>query len=181
MVAQTHRPDFYSPDLKDWKPGLGLARMTSVVTRDEKCWWLLQVRLTPYNASKAGLKYDPLTWAGTPLIRVIWVNRDGHLAEYQEWLEDGEEVSVPAVWELSVDEVIDMADSFSAVGVGQTQEWLAEAQASSTLIDDICNWEFQKSEMAFNKSTFGPAGKVQRNGFPRELRERKLRDSNWRK
>src|SRR3990167_11277751 len=111
--------------------------MTGVVDVNEKCWWLLQVRLTPYSASKAGLKYDPDTWTGTPLIRVIWVNRDGHLAEYHEWLRDGEEVSVPSAWALSVEEVIFMADQHSALGAEQTEQWLRQAQDESTLIEDI--------------------------------------------
>src|SRR3990167_4131630 len=86
--------------VSNWKPELGIARMTDTIDVNEKCYWLLQVRLTPYIASHAGLKYNPESWQGTPLIRVIWVNRNGHLAEYQEWLKGGCEVQVPSVWEL---------------------------------------------------------------------------------
>ena len=154
--------------------------MAQSIDRNEKAYWLLQVRVTPYNASRAGLKYEPQTWQGTPLIRVIWVNRGGHLAEYQEWLKSGEEVQVPSVWELTVAELIDMADGYSLRGVEQTQVWLKEAQESSTLIDDVVEWEMQKTEMAHNRSNFGSAVKVQRNGFPQELRRRKLRESSRR-
>lgn len=163
---------------KDFSPALGIARMTDVIDRNEKAFWLLQVRLTPYNASRAGLKYDPVHWQGTPLIRVIWVNRDGHLSEFQEWLAEGEEVQVPGAWELTVDEVIHLADQHSALGGKQTLEWLWEAQATSTLIEDAVTWEAQKSAMVRNRSTFGPSGRVQRNGFPAELRSKKFRESN---
>lgn len=162
---------------KDFSPTLGIARMTDVVDGNEKCFWLLQVRLTPYNASKAGLKYDPSSWSGTPLIRVVWVNRGGHLAEYQEWLDDGEEVQVPSLWERTVDEVIFDADQYSAIGSLQTYEWAKEAQASSTLIHDAITFHEQKTEMAFNRSSFGPSVSVQRNGFPAHLRASKLRES----
>ena len=181
-MRSTHVPDFFAPVPKDWKPSLGIARMADVIDRNEKAWWLLQVNMTPYNASRAGLKYDPPSWSGRPLIRVIWVNRNGHLAEYQEILESGQEVQVPSVWELSVDEVIHMADQYSHIGVESTEQWLKEAQGESTLLEDVIAWEQQKTEMAFNRSTFGPSGRVQRNGFPRELRQEKLRESNraWR-
>ena len=161
-------------ELKNWKPELGLARMASVVDGNEKCFWLLQTFLTPYNASRAGLKYDPKTWSGRPLIRVIWVNRDGHLAEFQQWLEDGEEVQVPSAWELTVDEVIDIANMNSALGKEDSDAQLAELQANSTLIQDAIEWEFQKTEMAHNRSQFGPKGKIQRNGFPAPLRQQKF-------
>jgi hypothetical protein len=177
-MRTTYQPDAYTPEIKNWKPGI--ARMTSYLDVNEKAYWLLQVHLTPYNASKAGLKYDPLKWTGRPLIRVVWVNRDGHLAEFQEWLEHGEEVQVPCVWELSVAEAIDAADAYSAIGSQQTTEWLLQAQAESTLISDSIEWEFQKTEMAQNRSVFGPGGAIQRNGFPHELRRRKLRESSMR-
>lgn len=152
--------------------------MTTVIDPNEKAYWLLQVNLTPYIASRAGLKYEPRDWKGTPLIRVVWVNRGGHLAEFQQWLGEGHPVSIPAVWELTVDEVIDAADSFSALGLKQTQEWMQEAHETSTLIEDAVNWEFQKQEMAMNRSTFGPHQNVQRNGFPIELRRQKLLESS---
>lgn len=173
-----YQPVLYAPTPANFKPELGIARMTQVIDRNEKAFWLLQVRLTPYNASKAGLKYEPETWTGRPLIRVIWVNRDGHLAEFQEWLEDGDECQVPCVWELNVEEAIFMADRYSTIGVEQTREWMLQAQAESTLIEDAIEWEHQKSEMALNRSTFGPVGKVQRNGFPQELRKQKFAESN---
>lgn len=182
MPTSAHVAESFAPTPNDWKPGLGLARMTDVIDRNEKVFWLLQVRLTPFNASKAGIKYDPLHWQGTPLIRVIWVNRGGHLAEYQEWLESGEEVQIPGAWEINVDEAIDLADAYSATGTDQTVAWLKEAQESSTLIDDVIRWEEQKSLMARNRSTFGPTGHLQRNGFPVGLRQEKFRASNraWR-
>ena len=182
MHSSARRADGYVAVPNDWKPGLGIARMASSVQRNEKCYWLLQVRVTPYNASKAGLKYEPLRWSGTPLIRVIWVNRGDHLAEYQEWLEDGEEVQVPSAWQLNVDEAIDVADQYSNLGSAQTAEWLQEAQATSTLIEDAVQWEEAKSLMARNRSMFGPSGQVQRNGFPQQLRAQKFLESNrvWR-
>lgn len=182
MSTSTYVADGFVPTPKDFSPALGIARMTDVVNRNEKAFWLLQVHLTPYNAAKAGMKYEPHTWQGRPLIRVIWVNRDGHLAEYQEWLDEGEEVQVPCVWELSVEEAIYAADRYSHLGSEDTAKWLAEAQAESTLIEDVIRWEEQKSEMARNRSTFGAAQRVQRNGFPMQLRDAKFRESNrmWR-
>ena len=177
MRSTAYRPE-YTPDIKEWKPGI--ARMTNYLDINEPCYWLLQVNITPYNASRAGLKYDPKTWSGRPLIRVVWVNRDGHLAEYQEWLESGSEVQVPSYWALSVDEAVFEADQFSALGSSQTQEWLKEAQESSTLIEDAVEYEFQKTEMALNRSQFGPAGKTQRNGFSQELRRKKFYESSMR-
>jgi hypothetical protein len=165
---------------KDWKPELGLSRMATVIDPNEKCFWLLQTYLTPYNASFAGRKYEPATWSGRPLIRDIWVNRGGHLAEFQEWLESGEEVQVPSIWELSVDEVINIADMNSAFGKDESVKQMAELQANSTLIEDVIAWEFQKSEMAQNRSQFGPKGKIQRNGFPQLLRQQKFLESrHW--
>jgi hypothetical protein len=170
-----YQPETFSPTPREWRPGI--ARMTNVIDRNEKCYWLLQVRLTPFNASKAGIKYDPKSWSGTPLIRVIWVNRGGHLAEWQEWLEDGEEVQVPAIWELSVEEVIYEADQYSQLGKQQTEQWMWQAQAESTLIEDAVEQAFQLSEMANNRSQFGPSGKTQRNGFPQALRQKKFLES----
>lgn len=164
----------------NWKPQLGIARMTEWVDANEKAYWLLQVHLTPYVASHAGLKWKPQDWKGTPLVRVIWVNRGGHLAEYHELLKGGCEVQVPSVWELDVDEAIYTADQYSHIGSLDTAKWLREAQESSTLIEDVITWEEQKSKMAMNQSTFGPAQTVQRNGFPQELRRQKLRESNVR-
>jgi hypothetical protein len=167
-------------ELKNWKPELGLSQMTSVAHGNEKCYWLLQTFLTPYNASRAGYKYEPSTWAGTPLIRVIWVNRNGHLAEFQQWLEGGEEVQVPSLWELTVDEVIDIADMNSAMGNEEAVKQMAELQANSTLIDDVIEWEEKKSLMAKNCSQFGPNGKTARNGFPQPLRQAKIFESrHW--
>lgn len=170
----------YTPEIKDFAPGLNIARMTSVIDRNEPVYWLLQVRLTPYNASKAGMKYEPETWAGTPLIRVMWVNRSGHLAEFQEWLDSGEECSVPGMWAINVEEAIDLANEYSALGVEQTREWMFQAQEESTLIEDAIEWEFQKTEMAKNRSSFGPSVNVQRNGFSQELRRLKFAESDAR-
>ena len=175
-----YQPSTFAPTPHDFKPELGIARMTTVIDRNEPCYWLLQVRLTPYNASKAGFKYEPATWTGTPLIRVVWVNRDGHLAEFQEWLDEGEEVQVPGVWEINVEEAIFLADQYSTLGIEQTREWMLQAQAESTLIEDAIAWEYQKTEMAQNRSSFGPAVSVQRNGFSQELRRLKFAESNQR-
>ena len=164
-------------EIANWKPELGIARMTSYALPNEPCFWLMQVRVTPYNASKAGVKYEPASWQGRPLIRVIWLNRDGHLAEFQQWLEDGEEVSVPSGWGLTVDEAVDCADEYSHLGVAQSQEWALQAQEESTLIEDVIESKYQLAEMVNNRSQFGPAGKTQRNGFPQPLRQEKLLES----
>ncbi len=165
-------------ELQNFNPKLGIAPMTSYVTPNEKIWYLLQTFLTPYNASMMGLKYTPETFSGTPLIRVIWVMRDGRLTEYQEMLEEGVEVQVPGAWAITVDEAIDAAERYFVLGQQQTQEWMEQAQDESTLIEDSIDQAFQFSAMAKNKSQFGPAGHTQRNGFPIELRDRKFRESN---
>lgn len=169
-------------EINNFNPKLGLMPMTSYVLPNEPIWFLLQTWLTPYNASAAGKKYDPETFSGTPLIRVIWVNRNGRLSEYQEWLEEGTEVQVPGAWAITVDEAIDAANKYFHLGMAQTEEWLEEAQATSTLIEDAVDQAFQFSAMAKNKSQLGPYGNTQRNGFPIELRDGKFRESNqkWR-
>ena len=103
--------------------------------------------------------------------QIIVVNRDDKLVE---WWDDlgaaeqfkGPEFDVPSLWEHSVAELRDIAASKRDDETWVT--YMAEQRADSTLIEDFLTQVEEHWKLIYNRSTFGPGGHTQRNGFPRK-------------
>lgn len=130
--------------------------VTVAIRQDEMAW-----ELREFN--KAGVGYRRY--------QVITVVRDDKLTE---WWDDlgpaaeffGEGFIIPSLFEHSVAELREMAEI--AREDNGFEDFAAEQQAESTLISDYINQMEERWEVIYNRSTFGPGGQTQRNGFPRK-------------
>ena len=91
---------------------------------------------------------------------------------------DATEIFYPSFGENSVGQLQELAerDRHSDKWAERGRERLAE----STLIADILRQEEALIDVKANRSNFGPGVSVQRNDFPREAANRKLRSKNGR-
>ena len=91
---------------------------------------------------------------------------------------DATEIFYPSFGENSVAQLQELAerDRHSDKWAKRRREQLAE----STLIADILRQEETLIDVKANRSNFGPGVSVQRNDFPREAANRKLRRKNGR-
>ncbi len=136
------------------------------VMKDEPCWGL-------WEGPKNG------RW-----IQRVFVVRGDAIAKFEtdygpmtKW-PDAVEIMYPSFGENSVAQLRELAerDRHSDKWAKRGRERLAE----STLIQDILRHEEALIDVKANRSHFGPGISVERNDFPREAANRKLRNRNGR-
>lgn len=149
-----------------------ITQITDYVDMDEKCWYLAEIVSTPVAM---GMPISNQKQArGRKRYRLIWVMRNGKLALYKEespnplW---APQLRIPGAFEETVGSLVDIADAHSNKGAEWEAELAQEKQAQSTLHRDLIQQLENRPLMRNNVSTFGPMLKVQRNGFPQELRK----------
>ena len=151
--------------------------VTHWIDPNEKCWWFVEMNLNPWQATKGGAKYEPETWSGVARYRIAWVNRGDVIHEHHVISPHPTSVPpvrIPSYWEHNYGELCGLADDYatSRRGAEADQEYVMELQAESTLVRDLYDqWEGMDL-MVRNRSSFGALVKVQRDGFPQELRKR---------
>ncbi len=132
------------------------------VHSDEPCWGL-------WEGPKRG------RW-----IQRVFVIRDDAVAKYEvdlgslEFWPDATEIMYPSFGENSVGQLQEMAEADR-----HSDKWAKHRQrvaAESTLIPDILRDEEIKLDVIANRSNFGPGVSVQRNDFPREATNNKLKE-----
>ena len=129
------------------------------VRPDEPCHGLFE---GPRQIPKVGERW----------IQAVYVVRDDAIAEWTQDLGPAEDFAraQPLIMPSpdgcnTVGELQDLADKnrIDDYWAKRADEMLAE----STLIEDVVRGIEQKARIIANRSTFGPAGNHQRNGFPR--------------
>ncbi len=117
-------------------------------------------------------------------VQRVFVVRGDAIAKFEtdygpvtDW-PDATEIMYPSFGENSVGQLQELAerDRHSDKWVKRRREQLA----GSTLISDILRQEETLIDVKANRSHFGPGVSVQRNDFPREAANRKLRRKNGR-
>lgn len=112
-----------SPNLRGGNPAPFLLRSemlvgTTFVKGDEKAYAYQEVHLQSPN-SKGIRRY-----------RIIFVNRDGKMAEYREDMGSSKkykgvrQLNIPSLWEHSVDELLDIADYLRTETHIDLKDWL---------------------------------------------------------
>ena len=135
--------------------------VTDYVLPDEPCWGGYGGPLM----RQVGKGQD---WRWCEVVRVI---RGDEKAEYLVDIGPAELYShvpphmIPSFGENKVGHVLEMLERHrnDLYWVKRAQEM----QAENTLIDDAIREAMQIHEIIHNRSTFGPAGRVQRNGYSR--------------
>src|SRR3990167_10317835 len=99
--------------------------------------------------------------------QLLFVNRDGRIAEYREDLGlasafSSRQFRVLTFWEHSVAECRDIADE-QRLGQDYWEKRLEEIQAESTLIEDFYAAHEEARKQIANQSIFGPMFTRQRN------------------
>ena len=154
---------------------MGVTPITHFIDANEKAYQLVEMWLTPHVVTAGGRKYTPGSWAGRHRYRITWVNRGDALAEFHELSphQDVPDLRIPSFWEHSYGELCGLADTWATSQRGAESDlaFLREEQEASTLIADFLRQEENRISMVKNISTFGPAVRVQRDGFPQEIRK----------
>jgi len=141
--------------------------ITHRVSPDEPAYLLVEVNLTPYVWSKGGRNFRPNSYQGVRRIQIIWVNRGDHLAEFHRDLGDASlfnypSLRIPSLWEHTVAELRDIAETVRLKDDRVMREMLAEVQSRSTLIEDSLNLVEKVHKLRRRQSSFGPVLAVQR-------------------
>ncbi len=141
-----------------------------IVTRrvhpDEPCWGLWE------GPKKGRWMQRVFVIRGDAIAK--WAKDYGPMTKWP----DATEIFYPSFGENSVGQLQELAerDRHSDKWAKRGRERLAE----STLISDILRQEEALIEVKANRSHFGPGVSIQRNDFPREAANRKLRNKNGR-
>lgn len=140
--------------------------VTDYVSPNEPCYGLYEGALM----RNVGKGQD---WRWCQVVRVI---RGDEKAEYvwdmgpQEFFSRITPIMIPSFGENSVAQLQDLADRNREDTYWQTRA--AEMQAENTLIPDMIRQVEQIHEVIRNRSSFGPAVKVQRDGYSHITTER---------
>ena len=95
-----------------------LILVANTITGDEKAWAYLELNEMAPDSS------------GMRRYKIIYVNRDGNIAEYREDMgsvknfRGKKQLHIPSLWEHSVDELLDMADYLRNETYIDIADWL---------------------------------------------------------
>ena len=135
---------------------------------DESAYWLFEINLTPFIASRKG--YKPPSMAGRKRYQIIQVNRGDHLVNHYTDLGDSALFSgpfeLPSLWEHSVAELRDMADTMRWRDEW-TKDLITNLEGESTLLKDTAHWLEERQQIKATRSHFGPGYSRQRNVYRR--------------
>lgn len=144
-----------------------LAPITHFLHPNEKVFALEEAVMTPLVAEKKH-GYKPENYQGKHRYQIIGVNRGGRLALHYHDMGESKNFSyggirIPVVWEHSVAEVQDMAEQLREDGAWE-REIVKERQGKidfGKALDE--QYDLARQNLA-NRSVFGPAVQVVRNG-----------------
>ena len=111
--------------------------------------------------------------------RILYVVRNDNLAEYREDMGLASDFNAPpfrilggvtegskVYFEHTVGELLDMADYLRDEGPKFRQR-LRDKEAESTMVQDAIDQYEERSQIIANRSSYGPTGHTQRDGFSR--------------
>jgi hypothetical protein len=151
---------------------------TPFVLKSEKAYSLIETDMTPWRASLGGQRFKPDSWRGLHRYQLIGVNREGRIALWihdmgpADQFEFGD-LQVLALWEETVRWVQDKATdirendlAFARSVIHERQQILRERWPRMAEEQN----ELLRLNLA-NRSVFGPALKVERNGSSASMRK----------
>lgn len=142
--------------------------VTTWVKPSEPAYGLIEVELTPFEASKAGKKFRPESWSGRHRMQIVYVNREDKLAEY--WRDMGNaadyrygQLRIPSFWEHTVEELRFIADDVRSRGNSWQRQIIADRQGESDLLEQFLQQRHETIQQLAMRSVFGPFIVRQRN------------------